>query len=135
MNIGEAAKRTGLSDKTLRYYESIGLIESERSSNGYRDYHERQITELRFLASARKVGFTIDECKTLLELFRNQNRHSKQVKHFVLDKLSHIDDQIQNLQIMKSALETLANQCQGNEDSSCAIIDGLSSGPIIGDKE
>jgi MerR family copper efflux transcriptional regulator len=135
VNIGEAAKLSGLSDKTLRYYESIGLIESERSANGYRDYKERQITELCFLASARKVGFTIDECKTLLELFRNQNRHSKQVKHFVLDKLRHIDEQIQNLQTMKSSLQELANQCQGNEDSSCAIIEGLSSGPFVGKKE
>ena len=135
MNIGEAAKLSGLSDKTLRYYESIGLIESERSANGYRDYQERQIRELCFLASARKVGFTIDECKTLLELFRNQNRHSKQVKHFVLDKLRHIDEQIQNLQTMKSSLQELASQCQGNEDSSCAIIEGLSSGPFVGKKE
>ena len=135
MNIGEVAKRTGLSDKTLRYYESIGLIESERAANGYRDYQEQQIRELCFLGSARKVGFTIDECKTLLTLFRNQNRHSKQVKHFVLDKLSHIDEQIQDLQTMKSTLQELANQCQGNEDSSCAIIDGLSNSPIVGKKE
>lgn len=135
MNIGQAAKRSGLSDKTLRYYESIGLVTSKRAANGYRDYDEAQINELRFLASARKVGFTIEECKTLLELFRNQYRHSKHVKSFVLEKVSHIEEQIRNLETMKSALQTLANRCHGDEESQCAIIDGLSNGSLISAKE
>lgn len=135
MNIGQAAKRSGLSDKTLRYYESIGLVSSQRAENGYREYDVQQIKELCFVASARKVGFTIDECKTLLDLFRNQNRHSKHVKSFVLDKVSHIEEQIQNLQTIKSSLQELASRCHGDEDSQCAIIDGLSNGKLISVKE
>ena len=135
MNIGQAAKRSGLSDKTLRYYESIGLVNSQRAANGYRDYEEAQINELCFLASARKVGFTIEECKTLLELFRNKNRHSKHVKSFVFEKISHIEEQIRNLQKMKSALQDLADRCHGDEEAQCAIIDGLSNGDLISEKE
>ncbi len=135
MNIGQAAKRSGLTDKTLRYYESIGLVSSQRAENGYREYDEQQIKELYFVASARKVGFTIDECKTLLDLFRNQNRHSKHVKSFVLDKVSHIEEQIQNLQTIKSSLQGPAARCHGDEESQCAIIDGLSNGKLIIVKE
>ncbi|KZY62331.1 hypothetical protein A3742_05480 [Oleiphilus sp. HI0071] len=135
MNIGQAAKRSGLSDKTLRYYESIGLVSSQRANNGYRNYEEAQINELRFLASARKVGFTIEECRTLLELFRNQHRHSKHVKGFVLDKVSHIEEQIRTLETIKSSLLDLANQCRGDEEAQCAIIAGLSNGDLMSGKE
>jgi MerR family copper efflux transcriptional regulator len=135
MNIGQAAKRSGLSDKTLRYYESIGLVSSQRANNGYRNYEEAQINELRFLASARKVGFTIEECRTLLKLFHNQNRHSKHVKGFVLDKVSHIEEQIRTLETIKSSLLDLANQCRGDEEAQCAIIAGLSNGDLMSGKE
>lgn len=135
MNIGQAAKQSGLSDKTLRYYESIGLVSSRRADNGYREYDEQQVKELCFLASARKVGFTIEECKTLLGLFRNQHRHSKHVKSFVLEKVHHIEEQILNLQTIKSSLQDLAARCHGDEDSQCAIIDELSNGALISEKE
>ena len=135
MNIGQAAKRSGLTDKTLRYYESIGLINSRRAANGYRDYEETQINELRLLASARKVGFTIEECKTLLDLFRNRQRHSKHVKTFVLDKVSELEQQIQGLQSMQAVLRELADNCHGDDESQCAIIDGLSNGSLLREKE
>jgi len=126
MNIGQAAQQSGLSTKTLRYYESIGLIRSNRASNGYRDYSAAQLSELRFIASARQTGFTLDECKQLLDLFRDNRRHSKQVKHFVLEKLSHVEEQIAQLQTMRTSLQGLAASCNGDEGAECGIIDTLS---------
>ena len=125
MNIGEVAKLTGLSDKTLRYYESIGIVSSARSANGYRVYTEQHVADLQFLASARQSGFSLDECKTLISLMRNTNRHSKDVKVFVTQKIEQLDQQIQALSGMKASLETLANRCKGNDESDCAILDGL----------
>lgn len=135
MNIGEAAKLTGLSDKTLRYYESIGLVSAKRSSNGYRLYTDKQVDELHFLASARQTGFTLDECKALLALLRDTNRHSRDVKAFVTDKLTKLDSQIAALSKMKQSLEQLSSRCNDNDDSQCAIIEGLSSNTVCSKEE
>ena len=77
------------------------------------------------MASARQSGFTINECKELLALFRDQNRHSKHVKSFVLEKIDTIDDQIKTLQDMRITLSDLAARCHGDEGAKCAIIEGL----------
>lgn len=126
MNIGQAAKLSGLNDKTVRYYEYINLVApTKRNPNGYREYDQTALSELKFVASARQAGFTINECKELLALFRDQNRHSKYVKSFVLEKIGTIDDQIQALQDMKATLSDLAARCHGDEGAKCAIIEGL----------
>lgn len=126
MNIGQAAKLSGLNDKTVRYYEQTDLIKpTKRNINGYREYDQAALSELKFVASARQAGFTISECKELLALFRDQSRHSKHVKSFVLEKLEAIDNQIKALQDMKETLSDLATRCHGDEGAQCAIIDGL----------
>ena len=78
MNISEAARLSGLSSKTIRYYEDIGLVApAERADNGYRQYQQRAVEELRFIAHAREVGFNLDECRQLLDLQRDQARQSR----------------------------------------------------------
>ncbi len=126
MNIGQAAKLSGLNDKTVRYYEHINLVApTKRNPNGYREYDQTALSELKFVASARQSGFTINECKELLALFRDQNRHSKHVKSFILEKIDTIDDQIKTLQDMRITLSDLAARCHGDEGAKCAIIEGL----------
>lgn len=126
MNIGQAAKLSRLNDKTVRYYEHINLVApTKRNPNGYREYDQTALSELKFVASARQSGFTINECKELLALFRDQNRHSKHVKSFVLEKIDTIDDQIKTLQDMRITLSDLAARCHGDEGAKCAIIEGL----------
>ena len=75
MNIGQAAKRTGLSVKTIHYYESIGLVIANRKNNGYRDYEEALVHKLAFVQRARGLGFAIDECRALLSL--SQQRRAR----------------------------------------------------------
>ena len=91
MNISEAARRSGLSSKTIRYYEEIGLIgPAARSENGYRQYDARDVDELHFLARAREVGFDIEECRQLLDLQRDQHRQSRHARTLVLEKSAQL---------------------------------------------
>jgi len=127
MNIGQAEQTTGLSRKTIRYYESIGLIRApKRSENGYRNYNDDDLAQMQFIAHARQTGFTIDECKTLVELYRDSSRHSKHVKSFVLEKIEHVEQQITQLQNMRNTLRSLSEQCQGDDEANCAILNELS---------
>jgi len=124
MNIGTVSKLTGLNTKTIRYYEQIELIApATRSDNGYRQYSEKGLEQLRFIQRARKTGFNIDECRQLLALFNNSGRHSHQVKELVLEKADLVARQIEELKLMKHCLLDLASQCQSDEEPHCAILD------------
>lgn len=126
MNIGRAAKETGLSVKTIRYYEDIGLVDADRADNGYRDFGDRQITRLRMLAQARHLGFGLEECRRLLDLNADPDRASRDVQALALRNLDAVRSKIRQLQALESELETLIRQCHGNDDPDCAILDGLS---------
>jgi len=124
MNIGTVSKLTGLNTKTIRYYEQIELIApATRSDNGYRQYSEKGLEQLRFVQRARKTGFNIDECRQLLALLNNSERHSHQVKELVLEKADLVTKQIEELKLMHTCLLDLASQCQSDEGAHCAILD------------
>ncbi|MGR6981329.1 Cu(I)-responsive transcriptional regulator [Testudinibacter sp. P27/CKL/0425] len=127
MNIKQVAELTGLTDKTIRFYENKGMISPpERQANGYRQYNQRQLEELKFLQRSRNIGFSLPESKELLDLYSNPQRHSREIKQRTLDKIAHIEQQILQLQEMKAQLESLAAECPGDEQSQCPIIDSLS---------
>lgn len=130
MKIGSVAEATGLSAKTIRYYESVGLVHSERLDNGYRDYGAHALRELRLLASARKVGFSLEECRDLLSLLNNQARHSADVKRQVLQKIAQLDVQMEQLADMRKTLVQLADRCQGDDSPECAILQDLSGANV-----
>ena len=126
MNISEAARRSGLSSKTIRYYESIGLIApAARADNGYRQYDAATLEELQFLQRAREVGFNLDESRQLLELLRDRQRHSVHARDLVLEKSRQLQDKIAALQSMQSVLNDMARRCNGDEGPDCAILDDL----------
>ncbi|MEM6582891.1 MAG: Cu(I)-responsive transcriptional regulator [Pseudomonadota bacterium] len=126
MNISAAASRSGLSAKTIRYYEDIGLIApAHRGQNGYRQYDEGSINELRFLAHARDVGFDLHESKQLLELLRNPQRQSRHARSLVLEKSQQLEERIQQLLAMREQLMAMADRCQGDEGPDCAILQDL----------
>lgn len=128
MKIGQAAQHTGLSAKAIRYYESLGLVSAQRLDNGYRDYGAAQIRQLNLLAQARQVGFSLDECRELLALLANRERHSAQVKARVEDKIAELDEQMERLRQMRRILEALAARCAGNESAECGILQALVEG-------
>ena len=91
MNIGDAARLSGLPAKTIRYYEEIGLLTPLRSTNGYRSYRESDLHRLTFLGRARALGFSIEECRALLALYADRSRASAEVKRIAEDHLAEID--------------------------------------------
>jgi MerR family copper efflux transcriptional regulator len=126
MNISQAAKISGLSAKTIRYYESIGLIAApHREDNGYRCYQQKDLDVLRFIQRARATGFSVDECRQLVSLYQNPSRQSSEVKELVQEKLQRVAAQIADLQHLRMTLEQLVSHCAGNEAAQCGIIDTL----------
>ncbi len=126
MNIGQAAKRSNLSAKTIRYYEDIGLVVPHRHpGNDYRTYTDAEVEQLSFLQRARAAGFGLEECRELLELFRNPQRQAADVKQLVVEKLRQLDEQLAVLQAMRETLAGMVEKCTGDHTSHCAIIEKL----------
>ncbi|MFK5980388.1 MAG: Cu(I)-responsive transcriptional regulator [Rhizobiaceae bacterium] len=125
MNIGDASKASGLPAKTIRYYEDIGLVKPHRFENGYRMLYGDQLNKLKFLQRARGIGFTVEECRTLLALYEDKNRTSADVKNIAQNRLGDIDRKMQELQSMRALLHHLVSSCQGNDRPDCPILDDL----------
>lgn len=126
MNIGDAATRSGVSAKMIRYYEQIGLIPTAaRTAAGYRDYAPDDVHMLRFIARARDLGFSIGEITELLDLWRDKNRRSADVKALAQARVADLRLKIAHLQEMADTLEDLAHSCCGNERPDCPILQGL----------
>jgi Cu(I)-responsive transcriptional regulator len=129
MNIGEVARRAGLNSRTIRFYESIGLVGAPgRASSGYRDYGDNDVHRLRFVASARALGFSVEEIRQLLALYDDRDRSSADVKQVVLHHVGEIDRKLKELAAMRRTLMHLAERCHGDERPDCPILDELSSG-------
>lgn len=130
MNIGEVARLSGLPAKTIRYYEDIGLIAPERTANGYRDFGENDLHKLAFLGRARSLGFTIDDCRTLLTLYEDRSRASADVKKLAERHLGHIDEKLRELSEMRSTLSHLVEACAGDDRPDCPILRDLAARPV-----
>jgi Cu(I)-responsive transcriptional regulator len=127
MNIGTAAKRSGLPAKTIRYYEDIDLIKPVRDASGYRDFKDRDVHQLIFLGRARALGFTIENCRALLELWEDKSRASADVKQIACEHLSMIDEKIADLTSMRDNLSHLMENCSGDQRPDCPILDSLAA--------
>lgn len=125
MNIGDAAHATGLPAKTIRYYEDIGLLHPSRGPNGYRDFACHDVHKLAFLGRARSLGFSIEDCRTLLSLYEDQSRASADVKQVARQHLARIEQKIAELEAMRGTLEDLVTRCHGNDRPDCPILDDL----------
>jgi MerR family copper efflux transcriptional regulator len=126
MNIGMAAERAGVPAKTIRYYESIGLIKSAgRRANNYRDYDDSDVATLRFVARARKLGFSVKQVSALLALWRDRRRSSHAVKTVALEHVAEIDQRLAELQSMRRLLLELIEHCHGDARPDCPILDDL----------
>lgn len=126
MHIGAVAERSGVPTKTIRYYESIGLIaQAGRTGSGYRVYGERDLQTLRFIQRARSLGFTVADVAALLALWRDTERNSAQVKSLAEEHLREIDRKIAALRGLRATLDHLVAACHGDERPECPILDDL----------
>ncbi len=136
LTIGQAALRSGVPAKTIRYYESIGLIPAPvRGDNRYRVYCERDLRILHFVRQARSLGFSIHDAGALLALWLDRDRTSAAVKRLALDQIARIDDKLAELTAIRDELARLAACCHGDERPECPILDRLSSGGEASDRE
>ncbi len=130
MNIGEAASESGVNAKTIRYYESIGLIPPAiRAENGYRNYSPIDIETLKFIQHARRLGFSVKDVGGLLELWRDKSRTSADVKALALKHISEVEKRIAELQSIRKTLIDLTDLCHGDDRPDCPILEDLASGP------
>ena len=130
MNIGEAASESGVPAKTIRYYESIGLIPpAVRAKNGYRNYSPFDIETLKFIQHARRLGFSVKDVGGLLELWRDKSRTSADVKALALKHISDVEKRIAKLQSIRNTLIDLTDRCYGDDRPDCPILEDLAAGP------
>lgn len=130
LNIGEVARQTGVSAKTIRYYEETGLIPpADRAENGYRRYAQRAVHVLRFVKRARDLGFSVRDVGDLLTLWADASRESAEVKRLALRHLRDIEDKITELQKLRGAMQHLVDCCHGDERPDCPILDNLAREP------
>lgn len=125
MNIGHASRQSGIPAKTIRYYEDVRLIKPARDTNGYRDFSDQDVHKLNFLGRARALGFTLEDCRSLLDLWDDQSRASADVRSIAREHLGIIDAKIKDLSGMRETLSHLVDACHGDQRPDCPIIEKL----------
>jgi len=131
MNIGQAAKQSGISAKMIRYYEEIGLIRAvTRTDAGYRMYSAQDLKALQFIKHARELGFSSEQMKELLSLWENTDRHSAEVKKLALKHIDELNQKIKSLKDMVQVLEQAAAACAGDHGPDCNILNQIEQGLI-----
>lgn len=127
MSIGDVAARSGLPAKTIRYYEDIGLVAPIRASNGYRNFRQTDLHRLAFLARARSLGFSLDDCRSLLALYDDRRRTSAEVKAIARKHLARIERKIAELESLRGTLCHLVERCHGDDRPNCPILEDLAA--------
>ena len=120
MRIGELADRTGISTKTARYYESIGLLpEPLRTPSGYRDYDDSAVDRVRFVRDAQATGLTLSEIASVLELKDAGSTSCRHTSELLDRHLADIDEQIERLQAARAELATMAHRAATLDPAAC----------------
>ena len=126
MNIGQAAKASGVSAKMIRHYEEVGLIPApNRTEAGYRQYSDSEVHTFQFIRRSRDLGFSILQIGELLGLWQDRKRPSRQVKALAEAHIKELDAKAQELLAMKVTLEHLARCCHGDDRPECPILETL----------
>jgi len=125
MNIGDVSKAAGVPAKTIRYYEDIGLIRPLRGGNGYRAFRDTDVHKLAFLGRARALGFSIADCRNLLQLYEDNGRTSAEVKEIAQEHLLDVEGKIRDLEEMRATLAELISSCAGDHRPDCPILSSL----------
>lgn len=129
-NIGEAARRSGVSARMVRHYEGLGLLPAvARTESGYRQYSEADIHTLRFVKRSRDLGFSMEEIAELVGLWHNRRRASASVKRIAQKHLGELEQRIADMQAMQRTLSHLVHCCHGDARPDCPILEDLAGAP------
>jgi MerR family transcriptional regulator, copper efflux regulator len=128
MKISELARTTQVPAKTIRYYESVGLlIPPTREANGYRCYALRDIETLIFIRRCRELNIAIDDIKLLVEVKQNPQASCDTVDNIIIDQLAKVKQMQQELGQLEQALSLLATSCSSEKIQDCCILHSLNS--------
>jgi Cu(I)-responsive transcriptional regulator len=128
MNIGEAAAAAGVTPKMIRHYESLGMIpDVQRTDAGYRLYSSREVAMLRFIRQSRALGFSVKQTESLLVLWRDDHRASREVKQLAQQQLAELEERQREIDEMRATLSQLVARCKGDDDPHCAILEELAN--------
>jgi MerR family copper efflux transcriptional regulator len=126
VNIGEAARLSGVSAKMVRHYESLGLLPKVgRTDAGYRQYSEAEVHTLRFIKRSRELGFSMEEIAELVGLWQNRRRTSASVRRIAQKHAQELAQRIEAMQGMQRTLQHLIHCCQGDDRPDCPILEDL----------
>ena len=129
MNIGDAARAAGMSAKMVRHYESLGLFAAPpRTDAGYRVYGPREVHLLRFIRHSRDLGFSLEQIRTLLGLWQDRDRPSREVRALAQAHLAELEAKLAELNAMKATLQALVTSCHGDDRPDCPILSTLATG-------
>lgn len=124
MRIGELANRTGVTTKTIRYYESVGLLaEPERTPAGYRDYSPAAVDRLRFVRDAQATGLSLTEISSIVELRRRGRSTCAHVIELLEQHLDDLDEQIEALRGARRQLAELTERARALDPTECSDPD------------
>ena len=125
LTIGNVARRVGIRNSAVRYYEARGLLKpTARLPNGYRIYDEDAVGLLRFVRRAQALGITLKEVRKLLELSRRGQRPCREVKQLARRHLADLDLKIRELELLRKELQLLLRRKvrQSGRQSICPLI-------------
>lgn len=129
MNIGQAARASGVSAKMIRYYEQIGLVRpADRTDSNYRSFDAKNVNELRFIKRARSLGFSMEEIANLLSLWQDRGRPSRDVKAIADTHVADLEARIAEMQAMADTLRHLSHCCAGDDRPDCPILMDVAGG-------
>jgi DNA-binding transcriptional MerR regulator len=125
MTIGELSQKSGIGPQAIRYYERRGLLPEPHRwpDSGYRDFDADAVVCLRFIRSAKLVGFTLHEIKKLLELRIPPRGSCAEVAPLVAKKIAELDSRIREMQRIKRALAAMERSCRKRRrDDTCLVL-------------
>jgi MerR family copper efflux transcriptional regulator len=129
MNIGQAAKQSGLSAKMIRYYEASGLLPpAHRNDSGYRLYGKEDLHTLAFIKRSRDLGFSLREVARLLTLWQDRQRASADVKALARGHIDELNRKIEEMASLRDTLQQLVEHCHGDDRPDCPILRDLAAG-------
>ncbi len=130
MRIGELERSSGASRHTLRYYETLGLIQARRLPNNYRDYPDSCLKDLHFIQTGQRMGFSLDELGSILNARRAQQIDCAQGAQLVAAKLQEIERRIEELHAMRTYLRQEQQRLEASAAAQAALAGSLGCTPI-----
>ncbi len=127
VTIGRLARASGVKVTTIRYYESIGLIDApDRSEGGQRIYDPKAVERMRFIRHARDLGFPLDAIRELIALSQNQDRSCAEIDEIARRHAADVRERIKRLKALERELNRMIRECAVDRVSGCRILKILS---------